>query len=242
MMTCKKYDRDISRAVAKFWLSRDEAKAKQLESGMLDQGSRANVTAGKNMDEFLLLFEKIILQIDKRFSIFRGKQAVTLPGFFRPTKQWDLLVMRNQVLVAAIELKSQVGSFGNNFNNRVEEALGVAVDFATAYRNGALGDQPQPFLGWVMLLEDCEKSREIVRTSSHHFPVFPEFENTSYAKRYDLFCKKLMLEKHYSSAALIMADSADMKSCRHTNVSKMTGINAFISMLRGHCIAFSDYE
>jgi hypothetical protein len=32
-------------------------------------------------------------------------------------------------LVATVEVKSQVGSFGNNFNNRVEEAIGSATDF-----------------------------------------------------------------------------------------------------------------
>ncbi len=38
-------------------------------------------------------------------------------------KKWDLLVVEG-CLIAAIEFKSQVGSFGNNYNNRTEEALG----------------------------------------------------------------------------------------------------------------------
>ena len=43
---------------------------------------------------------------------------LTLPGYFRPTKLWDLLVTYKGQLIAAIELKSHVGpSFGNNFNN-----------------------------------------------------------------------------------------------------------------------------
>ena len=58
-----------------------------------------------------------------------GRKVLTLPGFFRPTKLWDLLIINQGGLVAALELKSQVGpSFGNNFNNRTEEALGTAVD------------------------------------------------------------------------------------------------------------------
>ena len=58
-----------------------------------------------------------------------------LPGFFRPTKDWDFLIVtpKNQ-LITVVELKSQVGSFGNNFNNRTEEALGSAVDLWTAFR------------------------------------------------------------------------------------------------------------
>ena len=70
--------------------------------------------------------------------IHRDRAVVTLPGYFRPTKLWDLVVIYEGRLVAAIELKSQVGpSFGNNFNNRTEEAIGTAHDFWTAYREGA---------------------------------------------------------------------------------------------------------
>jgi hypothetical protein len=56
-------------------------------------------------------------------------KARTLPGYYRPSKEWDLVVVCENDLVAAIEVKSQVRSFGNNFNNRVEEALGNATDF-----------------------------------------------------------------------------------------------------------------
>ena len=59
-----------------------------------------------------------------------GRRVLCLPGYFRPTKLWDLLVINQGRLVAALELKSQIGpSFGNNFNNRTEEALGTAIDF-----------------------------------------------------------------------------------------------------------------
>jgi len=52
-------------------------------------------------------------------------------------------------LIAAIEAKSQVGpSFGNNFNNRTEEAMGSALDLWTAFRKRDYLDNPQPFLGY----------------------------------------------------------------------------------------------
>jgi hypothetical protein len=63
-----------------------------------------------------------------------------LPGFFRPTKDWDMLVVHEGHLIAAVEFKSQRGpSFGNNFNNRTEEAIGNATDLWTAFREGAYG-------------------------------------------------------------------------------------------------------
>ncbi len=50
--------------------------------------------------------------------IYQDRAVLTLPGFSRPTKLWDLLVLYKNELIAVVELKSQIGpSFGNNFNN-----------------------------------------------------------------------------------------------------------------------------
>ena len=129
-----------------------------------------------------------------------------MPGFFRPTKQWDLLVVRDGHLLAAMELKAQVGpSFGNNFNNRTEEAIGSATDLWTAYRENAFLHSPQPWLGYLFLLEDDETSKRPVRNPQPHFEVFGEFHDASYAKRYELLCRKLVLERKYSSACFLMS-------------------------------------
>ena len=113
--------------------------------------------------------------------------------------------MHQGQLVAALEFKSQVGpSFGNNFNNRSEEAIGTAHDLWTAYREGALGeDAPRPFLGWVMLLEECDASRTPVRDAEPHFRVFPEFKGASYSQHYDILCRKLVQEGLYTSAIFL---------------------------------------
>src|SRR5215469_10813466 len=136
--------------------------------------------------------------------IFRERAVVTLPGFFRPTKLWDLLVINDDRLIAAIEMKSQVGpSFGNNFNNRTEEAIGTAHDLWTAYREGAFGKNPRPFVGWLMMVEDAPQSRTPVRDKSLHFPVFQEFQGASYLKRYDILCQRLVQEQLYTTASLV---------------------------------------
>lgn len=116
-----------------------------------------------------------------------------IPGYFRPTKDWDLVVVSGGALLAAIEFKSQVGpSFGNNCNNRTEEALGNAVDLWTAYREGAFNLSPAPWVGYLFLLEDCPPSKCPIRVSEAHFSVFPEFRKASYAQRYELLCRKLV--------------------------------------------------
>ena len=156
------------------------------------------------MDRFIDLFADIIVEAGiERGCIFR-RGALQLPGFFRPTKGWDLLVVRNNRLLVALEAKSQVGpSFGNNFNNRTEEAMGSALDLWTAFREGAFKNSTQPFLGYFFMLEECEQSKRAVKVDEPHFEVFPEFKDASYMKRYELFCRKLVRERESTAAAFI---------------------------------------
>lgn len=230
------YEQKAREAVKAFWGNREAAKQKQIESGKADQGERAGVTAGKNMDGFLALVLDIIKTngLDHA-EIHQNRAMLTLPGYFRPTKLWDLLVIYKGELVAAIELKSQVGpSFGNNFNNRTEEAIGTAHDLWTAYREEAFGKQPRPFVGWLMMVEDASGSRSPVRDSSPHFPVFEEFKGASYLKRYDLLCQRLVQEQLYTTAAVIAAERSAVTTGDFTNLSDMTSLKAFITSLAGH--------
>ena len=154
------------------------------------------------------------------------------------TKLWDLIVMREGRLVAALEFKSQVGpSFGNNFNNRTEEAIGTAHDFWTAYREGAFGKNPKPFLGWLMMVEDAPKSRSPVKDASPHFPVFPEFQGASYLKRYDVLCQRLMQEQLYSVAALMTSPRDASTTGSYSGFSDMTSFKTFVTSLAGHVAA-----
>jgi type II restriction enzyme len=45
-----------------------------------------------------------------RAQIHQQRAALTLPGFFLPTKVWGMLVSYKKQFVAAVELKSQVGA------------------------------------------------------------------------------------------------------------------------------------
>lgn len=191
------------------------------------------------MDGFLALVLDIIKANGLAHAeIHQNRAMLTLPGYFRPTKLWDLLVIYKGELVAAIELKSQVGpSFGNNFNNRTEEAIGTAHDLWTAYREEAFGKQPRPFVGWLMMVEDGPKSRSPVRDSSPHFPVLEEFKGASYLKRYDLLCQRLVQEQLYTTAAVIAAERRAVDTGDFTNLSDMTSLKAFITAFAGHIAA-----
>ena len=230
------YDNKAKEAIKSFWKTRDDAKEKQKAAGKTDQGERAGVTGGKNLDGFSNLVIDLVKANGLPNAEIHQKRAVlTLPGYFRPTKLWDLLVIDHGRLVAAVEFKSHVGpSFGNNFNNRTEEAIGTSHDLWTAYREGAFGKQERPFVGWLMVVEDAPESRSPVRDSSPHFPVFPEFSGASYLQRYDILCQRLAKEQLYTSASVIATPRSAVKDGAHVELSAMTGLRSFVATLAGH--------
>lgn len=187
-------------AVRAYWQVRDAQAAKQIASGRADAGTRGAVTGGGHLNAVASLLEELFIENGFARHAIRRTSSIELPGFYRPTKKWDLVVIDGGKLVAAIELKSQVGpSFGNNFNNRAEEAIGNAVDIWRAYEEGTFGGI-RPWLGYVFLLEEDPGSTTPVRLAKTVFPVERVFENTSYKDRYRILCQRLMRERLYDAA------------------------------------------
>jgi hypothetical protein len=236
----KELNENLQKAVAHFWKTRLNQLERQQASERKDQGARSAVTGGAQMDGFISLIADLIAAAGVAdLEIFRDK-LLELPGYFRPTKEWDLLVVSGGRLLAAIETKSQVGpSFGNNFNNRTEEAIGSALDLWTAYREGAFNDNIRPWLGYFFLLEDCPASNRPVNVREPHFPVFPEFRGASYALRYEIFCRKLVRERHYNAAALIMSQSEKGMQGAYTEPASDLSFELFARSLVAHVGAYA---
>lgn len=228
----------FAKAVRWYWDTRLRQAAQQAERGVSDQGTRAEATGGRHMDEFVSTLTDVLVAsgVAPEDIYARSKSSRELPGFFRPTKEWDFLVITEGRLRVAIELKSQAGpSFGNNFNNRVEEALGNADDIWTAYRENAFGAFERPWLGYLFLLEDCRQSQTPVRVVEPHFEVFPEFRGASYARRYELFCRKLVLERKYSAACFLMAErTSAAQSGTYSEPANDLAANHFLEQLIRH--------
>ena len=229
----------VSQAIAEYWLTRQKQSQKQTTSGRSDQGARSAVTGGAQMDGFISLITDLIIEAGAEKSSIFHSSHLELPGFFRPTKEWDLLLVKDNQLILALEAKSQVGpSFGNNFNNRTEEAMGSAIDLWTAYREGAYNKTVKPWLGYVFLLEDCPQSRKPVRVQEPHFKVFREFVNASYGKRYELFCRKLVRESHYNVAAFLLSDKTGGRKGRYTEPANDLTFEIFAKSLVAQVTAF----
>jgi hypothetical protein len=162
---------------------------------------------------------------------------VEIPGWYRPEKKWDLLIVADGRLLGGIEFKSQVGSFGNNYNNRTEESIGSAVDLWAAYREGAFKPSARPWLGYLMLLEEAPGSMTPVRAREPHFKVFPEFKNASYAKRYEVLLTKLVRERLYDAACFLMSSAANGARGVYREPAPELSFENFITSLLAKAIA-----
>ncbi len=223
-----------------YWQTRAKQIAKQKIAGGVDQGLRSAVTGGAQMDGFVELLTKLVAEAGIDRSHIYYKESLELPGYFRPTKRWDFLVVVKGQLIAALEAKSQVGpSFGNNFNNRTEEAMGSALDLWTAFRESAFGSAVRPWVGYIFMLEDCPRSKVPVGVKEPHFKVFPEFRNSSYCQRYELFCRRLVLERHYDASAFLFSDSSNGLEGAYSEPAEDLTFQRFANSLVGHVAAHS---
>lgn len=231
-----KLEEGVREAVKHFWATR----LGQAEATEGQGGGRDAVVGGAQMDGFVYLVKTLLAESGlPEATIYHNRRSVTLPGFFRPTKNWDLIAIDEGKLIASLEFKSQVGSFGNNYNNRTEEAIGNATDLWTAYRDGALQESPRPWLGWLMLVEDCDRSNAPVGVSEPFFNVFEEFRGASYIQRYTLLCQKLVRERLYDGACLLVSDRAEGLDGNYSEPSEEVGFRNFAASLMAKASAFA---
>ena len=200
---------------------------------------------GGHFDGFLSTLRDLLISASvPQESVFYHQRLTFLPGYFRATKMWDLLVVTGGELQAAVELKAQVGpSFGNNANNRAEEALGNAVDLWMAFREGAYRANPAPWVGYLFVLEDCEKTRRPLRTDEPHFSVLADFRGASYAKRYELLLRRMVAERHYSATCLLLSEphQGGMEQ-NYTEPASDLGAAGFIDGLLRRCSPITGRE
>lgn len=217
------YTNRFKEAIRRYWIVRKES----------------TVRGGKQLDALAELVAQIF--VDEGFSEDSIQQGTSLelPGYYRPEKKWDLLVVHEGTLAAAIEFKSQVGSFGKNFNNRAEEAVGSATDVWTAYREGRFGDV-RPWLGYLFLLEDAPESSKPIGAREPFFRIDEAFRGASYKERYEVFCRRLVRERLYDAACFVTS-SEDPKSAIEEPASDLS-FARFAAEIRGRARALLEID
>lgn len=220
-------------AVRKYWTVRAEQAKKQTDAGRLDAGTRGEVTGGAHLDAMAELVEQLFLDAGISSDKIHRRGKLNLPGYYRPAKEWDLLVLDGDRLIAAIEFKSQVGpSFGNNYNNRCEEAIGTATDLWAAYRAGLLGDT-KPWVGYMMFLQEAPASTKAVKIPSlapyRPDPIFGTAP--SYKDRYAILLDRLFKDDVYNAVCFVTS-SADPTTQIHEPVAELSFRN-FAAAVKG---------
>lgn len=257
----------LQEAVQSYWDARRKNREKQVEGGKIDAGTRGEVTGGTQMGALEVLVADILCDAGLKPADVRTRTSLELPGYYRPEKKWDLVVVSEGKLVTAMEFKSQVGpSFGNNFNNRSEEVIGSATDVWVAFREQRFGNAPVPFLGYFLLLEDCDHVRKAIGYKEPFFSIDPIFKEkpevapfelsadtapkrrkakapkvkkvpgVSYSKRYEILCRRLVLERVYSASCLVMATKS--KSTTIVQPAEDLTFKRFEAALRGNVLTF----
>lgn len=231
----------LSKAVRHFWQIRNRQSAKQGQlTGTKDTGSRTAVTGGRHMDGFVALCRELLIEAGLAEACIYHNQRLELPGYFRAEKCWDVVVVVEKTLLAAMEFKAQVGpSFSNNFNNRTEEALGSATDLWAAYREGIFQPSQRPWLGYLFLLEECAPSLAPVKVKQPHFPVFPEFNAASYAQRYQILLTKLVRERLYDATCLLLSTQNEGLQGKYSEPSEELSFTKFAMSLMAHAMAYA---
>ncbi|KGN28938.1 hypothetical protein N798_16615 [Knoellia flava TL1] len=129
-----------------------------------------------------------------------------VPGFYRRSKEWDVVAMRKGHLVGVVELKSQESSPGNNANNRLEEAVGSAVDAHTVQDySGVYGDLGV-WAAWCMTFNaNCETGAPVGYKFNRAplFSVDPEFEPMTYASQYEIAVQRFIATNVYNAAWML---------------------------------------
>jgi hypothetical protein len=234
----REFDGVFTDAVAYYWAKRGVSSAAEVGAY---SGRRSEVVGGKQLDGFLGAISGVLIEagVPSEWIAWDTRSLTLVPGWFRATKSWDLLVVepqarnRDAVLHGVIELKVLGGpSFGNNANNRAEEAIGNAVDLWHSFREGGFLTASEPFVGYLIMVEDEPRSRSPVRVSEPYFRVFPEFQGSCYIDRMAILCRRLVAERLYTAAVTITAAREDAReNVNYYEPDPEVGVDRFFDAL-----------
>jgi hypothetical protein len=89
-------ERRLRGAIRHFWTTREmQAQNQGSVTGAKDAGARAAVTGGAQMNGFVALVRDLLCEHGLPEAQVSCGKDVELPGWYRPEKKWDLLIVSN---------------------------------------------------------------------------------------------------------------------------------------------------
>lgn len=74
------------------------------------------------------------------------------------------------------------------------------------------------------------------------FAAFPEFEKTSYADRYEILLSKMVRERLYDAASLIMTPREGWRDGAHSFRNAELSFRNFATSLHAHAASFAEFR
>lgn len=241
-MPVENIEEEVSDAVMHYWSTLSDQHDVQQKSENTARGRRAQVVGGAQMDGFAGLIEDILVRNGVPRDSIRHDHDAVLPGYYRATKRWDIAVVIDDELLAVMELKSIASSFGNNLNNRIEEAVGNNTDLYEAYQEGLFEPSPTPWVGYMILMADTDKSQSPVRVREPNFEVDDEFKDASYIDRAEQLCLRMVRQRLVDQASFLTAGKESGLNGEYSEPNPELTFNRFLSSLVGHIKGHLDFD
>lgn len=193
---------DIHPLMVKWWAERNAAVAELVKAGK--EGTGAQARSARHMNDLNDYVRQMF--IDAGLTETEVAVNTVIPGYFRRSKNWDVVAMHKGRLVGLVELKSQMTSPGNNANNRIEEAIGSPVDARVLHEVTSAFGELGVWAAWGMVYnrdqEDYSGGKRPGVTSKH-FDIDPVFEPFSYAGQYGTMIQRLISHKIYDAGWMV---------------------------------------
>lgn len=141
----------VKSAIVELWSQRNTGQAQDLGSFSFSDHQRA---IGMLEDAVV---EALVARGVDRSWILQGRQA-DMPGAYGIGRPWDIVIVKDDVPLAAIVWKALRGpNVLHNINNRIQELISCAFDVRRKYGIPDL-DQYRPHLGLLFAMEDCDSA------------------------------------------------------------------------------------
>lgn len=202
---------EIQKLLEDFWGAKNDAVRQLAAAGLSNTGAQSR--NAKHMASLGLFVGRMF--IDAGLKASDVKIGGVIPGYYRRSKNWDVVATYKGQLVALVELKSQVGSEGNNGNNRIEEALGNVFDASTAQElNEAFGKLPIWTAFCMVFGSSPANAGTVGMRGAPMFPLDPVFSGMTYPRQWEIAVERFVQTGVYSAGWMLTTwvdQNADVK-------------------------------
>jgi len=230
------YSPDFAHAMNEFWRVKGSQQTRADQAGTSAGSNSGGVRGGKHMQPFEDLVRKVVADSGIVCDPAPPVSCV-VPGYYRESKAWDVVLQHEGHVLAIIEAKSQTArSLGNNVNNRVEEAIGQAADIWKSYEHELLGTGIRPWVGYLMVLEQTpEVTRPVRSPAARSIPpgmkLDDAFSSQGRAARYAKAFKRLDQERMLDATCFATSSGPG----HHEFPDEWLSFKSFAAQLWGRC-------